>query len=129
MRLPLIVNKWFEATLTWSADEGLKFYVDGKLTASDKKSADFGEADNSEPFKLFIDSGHTGGGSGGSTSIDDVRVWSVAMSEDMIKRRSQGTDFFCPNSTEMEPVDTMNARLTRKNDKIFLWGLINTRKI
>ena len=103
MRLPLILNKWFEATLTWTADEGLKFFVDGNLTASDKTSADFGVADNSEPFKLFIGSEDNGGRSGGSTSIDDVRVWSMAMSEEMIKRKSQGTaQLFCPSSTSFE---------------------------
>ena len=115
MRLPLILNKWFEATLTWTADEGLKFYVDGNLTASDKTSADFGVAGNSEPFQLFIGSGENGGGSGGSTSIDDVRVWSLAMSEEMIKRKSQGTGFFCPSSTsfKIEYFGTITARLTR----------------
>lgn len=124
MRLPLILNKWFEATLTWTADEGLKFFVDGNLTASDKTSADFGVADNSEPFKLFIGSEDNGGGSGGSTSIDDVRVWSMAMTEEMIKRKSQGTaQLFCSSSTsfEMKPVGTTTARLRRGDYKNFLW--------
>ena len=91
IRLPLIVNKWFEATLTWAVNDGLKFYVSGNLTASDNSPTQFGGTDNNEPFKLMIGSTEDVGGWARSTCIDDVAVWSAALSEDMIKRKSQGT--------------------------------------
>ena len=96
---PLIRNKWFEATLTWKADEGLKFYVNGNVMASDPSPTQLKESFGSnDSFTLAIGSEKYSGDWGRSVSIDDVSVWSMALSEEKIKRNSEGR--FCFISTE-----------------------------
>jgi len=86
----LILNQWLEATLTWTAYDGLKFFVNGNLMASDTSATALSVPRSSEPFRLLIGSDENGGGWGRSISVDDVSVWSMAMDEEMIKRKSQG---------------------------------------
>jgi len=58
--------------------------------ASDTSATDLSVPHSSEPFRLLIGSDGNGGGWGRSISVDDVSVWSMAMDEEMIKRKSQG---------------------------------------
>lgn len=84
------MNQWFDATVTWSPDDGLKFYVNGKLVASDKTPEQLNLPLASEPFKLMIESEENGVGWSRSISIDEVKVWKMAMAEEEIKRQSEG---------------------------------------
>lgn len=90
IRHPLIVNQWFEATLTWTPNDGLKFFVNGNLVASDKTPVQLNVSLASEPFKLMIGSAENGGGWSRAISIADVSVWKMARTEEMIKRTSEG---------------------------------------
>lgn len=87
---PLIVNQWFDATLTWTPDDGLKFYVNGKLVASDATPEQLNLPLASEPFKLMIGSAENGGGWSRAISIKELKVWKMAMKEEEIKRQSEG---------------------------------------
>lgn len=87
---PLIVNQWFDATLTWTPDDGLKFYVNGMLVASDTTPEQLNLPLASEPFKLMIGLVENGGGWSRAISIDEVKVWKMAMEEEEIKRQSEG---------------------------------------
>ena len=87
---PLIVNKWFDATLTWTPDGGLKFYVNGRLAASDQTPVQLNLPLASEPFKLMIGSAENGGGWSRAISIDELKVWKMAMKEEEVKRQSEG---------------------------------------
>lgn len=104
IRHPLIFNKWFKTTLTWNSDNGLKFYVNGKLMASDTSRLNV--PDISEPLMLWIGSEENSGGWSRSIAIDDVSVWSMALSDETIKRESEGICFgylggvqFCDEGT------------------------------
>ena len=88
---PLIVNQWFDATLTWTPDGGLKFYVNGKLVASDTTPEQLNLPLASEPFKLTIGSTENGSGWSRAISIDELKVWKMAMEEGEIKRQSEGS--------------------------------------
>ena len=90
IRHKLIVNQWFEATVTWKPQEGLKFYVNGNLVASHKNPIQMSVSPDHEPFKLLIASKENGGGWSRATSIDGVAVWGMAMSKEQIKRKSEG---------------------------------------
>ena len=90
IRHQLIVNQWFEATVTWKPQEGLKFYVNGNLVASHKNPMQLSVSPGHEPFKLLIASKENGGGWSRATSIDGVAVWGMAMSKEQIKRKSEG---------------------------------------
>ena len=90
IRHPLIVNQWFDATLTWTPDNGLKFYVNGKLVASDTTPEQLNLPLASEPFKLMIGSAKNGGGWSRAISIDELKVWKMAMKEEEVKRKSEG---------------------------------------
>jgi len=90
IRHPLIVNQWFDATLTWTPNDGLKFYVNGELVASDTTPEQFNLTLANEPFKLMIGSAENGGGWSRAISIGELKVWKTAMGADEIKRQSEG---------------------------------------
>lgn len=90
IRHPLIVNQWFDATLTWTPDDGLKFFVNGKLVASDTTQEQLNLPLASEPFKLMIGLAENGGGWSRAISIDELKVWKMAMKEEEVKRKSEG---------------------------------------
>ena len=87
---PLIVNQWFDATLTWTPGDGLKFFVNGMLVASDTTPEQLNLPLASEPSKLMIGLVENGGGWSRAMSIDEVKVWKMAMEEEEIKRKSEG---------------------------------------
>ena len=84
------MNQWFDATLTWTPYGGLKFYVNGMLVASDTTPEQLNLPLASEPFKLMIGLKENGGGWSRALSIDEVKVWMMAMEEEQIKRKSEG---------------------------------------
>ena len=93
IRHPLILNEWFNAAVTWRADVGLKFYVNGDLVASDSSPSQL-NALYDGPFLTVIGSEKYGGHWGKSVSIDDVSVWSMSLDTEKIKRNSQGTSYY-----------------------------------
>lgn len=84
------MNQWFDATLTWTPDDGLKLYVNGMLVASDTTPEQLNLPLAREPFKLLIGLVENGGGWSRAISIDEVKVWKMAMEEEEIKRQSEG---------------------------------------
>ncbi|PFX18451.1 Fibroleukin, partial [Stylophora pistillata] len=110
IRHPLIVNQWFEATIAWKLQDGLKFYVNGNLVASDKIPVRRNFFPAKEPFKLLIASMENGGGWSRAISIDDVAVWGKAMSKEEINRKSEVHFDFDDNSRDWESlVDGTNG--------------------
>lgn len=94
------MNQWFDATLTWTPDDGLKFYVNGKLVASDTTPERLNLPLASEPFKLMMGSAENGGGWSRAISIKELKVWKMEMKEEEIKRQSEGR---CPKMTLKSP--------------------------
>ena len=94
IRHPLILNEWFNAAVTWRANVGLKFYVNGDLVASDSSPSQL-NALNDGPFFTVIESEKYGGHWGKSVSIDDVSVWSMSLDKETIERNSEGIHTCC----------------------------------
>ena len=98
IRHPLILNEWFNAAVSWKADVGLKFYVNGDLVASDSSPSQL-NALNDGPFFTVISSDKYGGHWGKSVSIDDVSVWSMSLDKETIERNSEGESYFTHAAT------------------------------
>ena len=98
IRHPLILNEWLNVALTWRADVGLKFYVNGDLVASDSSPSQL-NALNDGPFFTVIGSEKYGGHWGKSVSIDDVSVWSMSLDKETIERNSEGESYFTHAAT------------------------------
>lgn len=64
---------WYHYAITWSAD-GLKFYINGELKASNKTPGPIG--DGNGPFTL---------GAGFKGAIDDLRIYGIPLKEAEIK--------------------------------------------